>query len=138
MKKMLKFAVLLFAIFLFTGCGNDNKYIKEITYDEYVKMIEEEKTFALEIWATGCINCEELKPKLEQFTEEYKVTIYSIDQTTLKDKELEEFKKMTDIEGTPTILFYQKGKEETVSARCVGSVAYDKIVEKFRSSGMIQ
>lgn len=137
MKKFTKGLFLLAVLFLISGCGQ-SKYLKEISYEEYLKKIENKETFVLEITMEGCTHCKALKPKLEKFVEENKVTVYSIDESKIKGEDLIAFKDATLIEGTPTIIFYQEGVEETVSSRLVGDVSYSKIEQKFKSNGVIK
>ena len=40
--------------------------------------------------------------------------------------------------GTPTVIFYKNGKEETTAARIIGDTSKDKIVAKFKASGFIK
>lgn len=132
MKKVLSLFIIFICIFLITGCSN--KYLKEISYNEYKKLIENKETFAVEIMRSGCSACESFKPTLEDFVNEYKVEVKYINTDKLTDEEIDEF----GISGTPTIIFYKDGVEKTVSSRLIGAVSLDKIVSKFKANEFIK
>ena len=136
MKKVFKLCLIMISILFITGCGG-NKYLKKIDYKEYHKMLDNKESFVLEIMRTNCSACQNFKPKLEEFVKEYKVTVYYIDTDDLSDKEKDKLFDETGIEGTPTVIFYKNGKEETVASRIIGSVSYEKTVTKFKSNGII-
>ena len=136
MKKFSKLLIVLLLLFVTTGCGN--KYLKSISYKEYHKMLDNKESFVLEIMRTDCSACRNFKPKLEEFVKKYKVTVYYIDTDDLSDSDKEKLLNETGISGTPTIIFYKKGVEETRSSRINGSVSTEKLVEKFKANGIIK
>lgn len=130
--KKIKFIFIIVGILLLTGCSKSN--ISEITYDEYEKLIKNEETFILEVMQDGCSACESFKPTLEKVLKEYDIKIKSINTSKLTEEELNTF----SISGTPTVIFYINGKEETKAARLIGSVNKDKVISKFKASGFIK
>lgn len=136
MKKFIKLGVLLMFLFITTGCGN--KYMKEISYQDYKDLIKNKETFILEIMRTDCSACINFKPKLEEVAKEYKVQIKYINTDSLTDRENDKLFSDTGISGTPTVIFYHDGVEETVASRINGSVSKEKIISKFKASNFIK
>ena len=136
MKKIFKVSFMLLVIFLLSGCSN--KYLKEISYDEYKNLIKNKESFVLEIMSTNCSACINFKPKLEEVTKEYKVEVKYINTEKLSEKETKELYKEAGISGTPTVIFYKDGKEETKSSRINGSVSKDRIISKFKANSIIK
>lgn len=137
MKKFFKFSVFCICLLLITGCG-ENKYMKEISYKEYNKLLNDKETFILEIMRTDCSACKSFKPKLTEVINKYKINIKYINTDHLKKKEVDNLYQATGIDGTPTVIFYDKGVEETKASRINGSVSVDKIISKFKASGYIK
>lgn len=136
MKKFLKLTVIILCLFIFTGC--EKTYLKEISYNEYKELIENKKTFILEIMRTDCSACINFKPKLTQVAEDYEIEVKYINTDHLSEDEYNNLFDDTGISGTPTVIFYHKGVEETVASRINGSVSVDKIISKFKASGFIE
>ena len=130
--KKLKFIFIIMVILLITGCSKGN--IEEISYSEYQKLIDSKETFILEVMQDGCSACESFKPNLEKVLKDYNIEIKAINTSSLNDEQLSEF----GISGTPTVIFYINGEEETTAARIIGSVSRDKIISKFKASGFIK
>ena len=42
------------------------------------------------------------------------------------------------ISGTPTIIFFEKGNEESTLSRIVGEMSYEDTIEKFKENGYIK
>lgn len=136
MKKFLKVFILIGALVLITGC--DSKYLKKISYSTYKEKLENKETFALEIMKKDCTHCKSLKPKLISVVEKYKIKMYYIDTATLSEEDYEKLYQETGIEGTPTIIFYHNGVEETKSSRVTGDCSKDKLISKFKVNGFIE
>lgn len=135
--KKIKVLIIILSIFFITGCGN-NSNVESISLSEYNKMIKNKDTFILEVMRQSCSHCEILKPRLEEVAKEYNINIKSIDLDSIKNViELEEFTEKTS-DGTPTIIFYEKGEEKSVAYRIVGSVTKQKLIEKFKDMGYIK
>ena len=136
MKRFLKFSLLCFCLLLITGCGN--KYMKEVSYKEYHKLLDNKETFVLEIMRTDCSACQSFKPKLTEVLNKYKIEVKYINTDHLSEKDLKKLYNETGIDGTPTVIFYTKGEEETKATRINGSVSVDKIISKFKAVGLIK
>lgn len=139
MKKVIKYIVIVFTlIFLLTGCSNDEKYIKEITLDQFKEKIANKQTFALYVGNENCSHCIAYLPTLKSVLKEYKITIYHLDNSKLSDKEYSEFTTYISISGTPTVAFITDGEEETTLNRIVGEISKEDTIERFKTNGYIK
>lgn len=130
--KKLKFLIILVALFLISGCSKS--YLKEISYDEYKKLLEDDETFILEVMSNDCTACKDFRPKLEEVASDYKIEVKYINIDKLTADQYDELA----VSATPTVIFYIDGEEETTAARIVGSVKKEKIISKFKASGFIE
>ena len=80
--KKFKFLVILLALFLISGCSKS--YLKEISYDEYKKLLEDKETFILEVMSDDCTACKDFRPKLAEVASEYQIEVkyINIDKLT--------------------------------------------------------
>ena len=140
MKKLL---VLLTTILLFTGCNKLKSY-EEINYEELNKMIENKEDFILFIGSSTCSHCAAYKEKVNKFVKEYQTKIYYIDIHKFSETESNKFKLIVNFEGTPTTVFFEKGKEKedengnVRTYRIEGNIEYSKVVEKIKKAGFIK
>lgn len=130
--KKIKLVLLVIGIILLTGCSKSN--LKEISYKEYKNLIDSKESFILEVMREECTACKSFKPNLEAVIDKYNIEVKYINTDKLSDDELDEF----GISGTPTLIFYNDGVEETTASRLVGSVSQDKIIAKFKANGFIK
>ena len=126
----------MFFVLLFTGCS-DNKYLNEISYKKYHELLDNKESFVLEIMRTDCQACIDYKPTLKKFVNDYKVEVKYINTDHLSKENLEKLFDETEIDGTPTLIFYKNGEEETVASRIIGNISYEKTVNKFKANGII-
>ena len=73
--------------------SDDFSEIKEISYNDYESMMEDGKTFVLLIVREGCTYCEQFNPIITEVVTEKHIPVYSIDISTLEDKESEALQK---------------------------------------------
>lgn len=130
--KKIKLVLLVIGIILLTGCSKSN--LKEISYKEYKNLIDSKESFILEVMREECTACKSFKPNLEAVIDKYNIEVKYINTDKLSDDELDEL----GISGTPTLIFYNDGVEETTASRLVGSVSQDKIIAKFKANGFIK
>ena len=137
MKKKIKFLLIgMFIVFL-TGCGNSTNTITEIDYSELENLIENKESFILEIVQTGCSHCEEFSPRFTAVLKTNDLTAYSLNLYNMTDDEREKFSELTtSVTGTPTVLFFEDGKE--TSNRINGAVDNEKIEEHLKDAGYIK
>lgn len=137
MKKKIKFLLIgMFIVFL-TGCGNSSNTITEIDYSKLEDLIDNKESFILEIVQTGCSHCEEFSPRFTAVLKTNDLTAYSLNLYNLTEEEREKFSELTtSVTGTPTVLFFEDGKE--TSNRINGAVDNEKIEEHLKDAGYIK
>ena len=129
MKKVIKSIIIIFTlVFLLTGCSSDEKYIKEITLDQFKEKMANKETFALYVGNENCSHCITYLPTLKSVLKEYDITIYHLDNSKLSDKEYSEFTTYIGISGTPTVAFITDGEEETTLNRIVGEISKESFI----------
>lgn len=137
MKKKIKFLLIgIFIVFL-TGCGNSSNTITEIDYSKLEDLIDNKESFILEVVQTGCSHCEEFSPRFTVVLKTNDLTAYSLNLYNMTDDEREKFSELTtSVTGTPTVLFFEDGKE--TSNRINGAVSNEKIEEELTDAGYIK
>ena len=118
-----------------TGCNNTNT-ITEINYSDLEEMIDNKESFILEIVQTGCSHCQEFSPRFKAVLKTNDIEAYSLNLYNLTEEESEKFDELTTISGTPTVLFFEDGKE--TSNRIYGAVNNEKIEEHLKDGGYIE
>lgn len=127
MKRKIKYLLItILAIFL-TGCSNSN-VITDIEYSKLEELIDNKESFILEVVQTGCSHCEEFTPRFRAILKEENMEAYSINLYNLTEEDAEKFNKLTtSVSGTPTVLYFEDGKE--TSHKINGAVSNEKIEE---------
>lgn len=142
MKKSMKlFVLFLVLVTIVVGCGNnqESKYLVSISEKEFYEKIENKDTFILEVVQTGCSNCASFTPKYTAVLEEYKITSYSINISDIKDsKDKEKFLNEFEVDGTPTVIFFEDGVETSTMKRLTGDRDKDAIIAKLKVNGYIE
>ena len=134
MKKLIILTLIVISTIMFTGCSNNN-VINEINFDELEEKIDNKDSFILEIIQTGCSHCEEFSPRFKAVLKTNNLEAYSLNIYNLNNEEREKFNDLITISGTPTVIFFEKGKEEN---RISGAVSNEKIEEELKGSGYIK
>lgn len=135
MKKLLKLISVFIVVLLVSGCSSN---VKEITYNELEKKLENRESFILEIVQDGCSNCESFSPKFNEVLKEYEIKAVSINLTNITQEENTKLNNMYNISGTPTVIFIEKGEEPSISRRIVGDISKDKIISKLKIAAYIK
>lgn len=135
MKKIIIVLLIIISSLIITGCSND-EVIKEISYEELEERINNKESFILELVQTGCSHCEEFSPRFQAILKTNNLNAYSLNLYNLTEDEIEKFDNLTTVTGTPTVLFFEDGKE--TSNRINGAVANDKIEEELKENGYIK
>lgn len=130
--------LLISIVFIFTLTGCSNKHIKEISFKEFEKKIENKDTFAVYIGNKDCVHCVAYRPILEEVLDEYDINIYHLDNSKLSKKELSKMTDYVNISGTPTVAFLVNGEEESTLDRIVGESDKETTIEKFKANGYIK
>ncbi len=135
MKKILSIlAICLFTITL-TGCSS-NDTISEIDYSKLESMIDNDESFIVEVIQTGCHFCEEFSPRFEAILKTNNIKAYSLNLSNLTEDEEEKFNDLTNITGTPAVLFFKDGKEK-IANRIAGAVSNDNIKKHLEEAGYL-
>lgn len=103
-----------------------------------MEKVNNKENFILCVSATYCSHCQDYKPKLKKVANDYNILIYYIDIDELNEDEYDKFKKEFSFDGgTPTTIFFKKGKETTTATRIEGNVSTEKIITKLKANGFI-
>ena len=115
MKKKLYIMLLLVAGILLTGCSNTNTLnsIQELEYADFEEKIDNQETFILEVVQTGCAHCEEFSPRFRSILADNDLTSFSINLYNLSSEQRRTFLDTYNVQGTPTVLFFEKGQVQT-------------------------
>ena len=142
MKKTYVFICLFILLVTFVvGCGNkqENTYLKDISYEEFCKKIENKETFILEVVQTGCANCTSFTPKFTEVLEEHEITAYSLNLTDMeKDEDRDKFLDEYNVTGTPTVIFFKDGEETSTMKRLTGDRDKNTIIKKLKANDYIE
>ncbi len=127
MKKNIKFLLIGILALILTGCSS-NKVITDIDYSKLEEMIDNKESFILEVVQTGCSHCEEFSPRFKAVLKTNDEEAYSLNLYNMTDDELKKFNELTtSVSGTPTVLYFEDGKE--TSHKINGAVSNEKIEE---------
>ena len=96
-----------------SGKASSNvKTYKSLTYEEYDKKIKNNDTFLLFLWQTGCSHCESFEPKLKSVISNFNLEVYGLNMADLSEDEYAKVKNKTFISGTPTMVYFDEGKND--------------------------
>ena len=124
MKKIMAFFTLLFTV-IFAGCGcskpfslEENLYNNESetvfidleTFDEYQKLIDDKKSFAIYVYEPSCGGCIAFSPILTEYLQENDLAIYRINVSVAKS---EDGIIKDEMEGTPALFLFNNGEYVT-------------------------
>ena len=144
MKRILKIlSLFIVVIVLVSGCGSDKskEYLIDISYEELNEKIKNNDSFILEIVQDGCSHCSKFTPIFTSVLDEYKVTAYSINihETKIGKENLQEFLNTYGKDlGTPTVIFFENGKETSTMQRMEGEKSKSQIISKLKTNGYIK
>lgn len=135
MKKIMAVILIVISTIMITGCSNNNNTVTEINFKDLEEKINNKDSFILEVIQTGCSHCEEFSPRFRAVLKTNNLEAYSINIYNLSDEERKEFNDLVTISGTPTVIFFDKGKEEN---KISGAVSNEKLEEELKESGYIK
>ena len=127
-------AILIGVILIFSD--DKDAYLKEISIDKLETMISNKKDFILYIKQTNCSHCQEFQPNYVSVLNKYKVYSYVINLTDIDENSYNRLKEITNVEGTPTVYFFEKGK--ITSTKIEGAKSKDVITNKLKAMGYIK
>lgn len=137
MKRLL---MCLTVCFLFVGCtAKETNHVKsyvEIDYITYQEKIKNKDNFALYIGSATCSACQRFKTTLEKVITDYDLEIFYIDISQLSAEQYTEIWDVSNIGGTPTIVFISDGNIK-LFPRIDGAVPEALLVDQLKSAGYI-
>ena len=108
--KNIKRIILLVVIALFcASCGKKDN-LKSLSYSDFNKKLSNSETFFVVVIKDGCQHCENFVPKVRDVVNEYGITGYTLNFSSLSESEDEEFYNNFQVDSTPTTLFFKDGK----------------------------
>lgn len=118
MKKIFIFIISIVCLFSFTGCddsesmGTTGGYTtyKRISYDRFVELKEDGKSFPLVIGASTCSACQMFEVTMESFIQKNDIQVYFIDLDEVSDEERVNLLAEVNFSSTPTTVFYKDGQ----------------------------
>ena len=130
--------MLVFVLTFFSACSLKKEYLKDISYSDLSKKIDNGETFFFTVVQDGCSHCASFTPKFEEILKEYNIIGYKLNYTNMTENELKSFEEKfgTNI-GTPTTIFIVNGKEESYLTRLVGNQSKTKVIERLKTQGYI-
>ena len=127
------------SLFLFTGCSNSKlTTYTEISYDDYVNMMDNGESFPLVIGSSTCSACSMFKGTMESFISKYQVNVRYLDISKLSDEQFNLLKSEINFSSTPTTIFVENGKHTSVYYRIVGSENLSNVVKAYTKMGYLK
>ncbi len=94
--------------------------ITSLNYEEYLKLIEENKTFVIDFYASWCLPCKELSKVIDEISKNYShIDFYKVN-IDIEDRLCDMFR----VSSVPTMFFV---KDKTIVYRQVGYVDYSEL-----------
>lgn len=115
---------------------DETEYIKEISLNDVIDKQEDKDSFILYIKQTDCEHCKEFTPTLMSVLRENDIKAYALNLTDLTEEEMEIYTDTFDVNGTPTVLFFDEGNESLI--RIEGAQSKAKVKSKLESTGFIK
>ena len=135
---MKKFLVMVLFIFLVCGCGSRKlTTYTEISYQDYINMMENKESFPLVIGSATCSACSMFKGTMESFISKYQVNVRYIDISKLEENDYNLLMSEVNFSSTPTTIFIKDGKQTSVYYRIVGAESLSNVVSAYKKQGYI-
>ena len=115
---------------------DEGKYIKDISLNEVVDKIDNKDSFILYIKQTDCEHCKSFTPNFISVLSKNNIKAYSLNISNLSEEENTTYSELFDVEGTSTVLFFDKGNESLI--RIEGEQTKAKIKSKIEAAGFIK
>lgn len=129
--------VLISSCLLITGCHSNNN-LKSLTLEQLEKKIEKQENFIVAVIQTGCSACQSYEPIYSTVLSQYDLEAYTINLTDLTQEETDRLDQISYVSGTPTTLFFTKGKLENSYHKLVGSATSDALKNRLEYLGFIE
>ncbi len=125
---------LVAVIFIFSN--DESKYIHEISFSEVVNKIENKDDFILYIKQNGCEHCRAFTPNFVSVLSDNNLEAYALNLSDISEEDNESYEEMFDIDGTPTVLFFDDGNESLI--RISGEQTKANIKSKLEATKFIK
>ncbi len=133
---ILVLVIVILSVISIVFSDNPDKYIKEIGINEVIKKQKHEDSFILYIKSTNCEHCKVFTPRLTSVLKENKLKAYALNLANLSEEDTKTYENTFTIEGTPTVLFIDKGNESLI--RIEGEQTKEVIKSKLEAAGFIK
>lgn len=121
---------------VFSNISNESKNVHDISFSEVTNKIKKKESFILYIKQTDCEHCKVFTPKFISVLNDNNIEAYSLNLTNLSDNDKEAYNDLFDVNGTPTVLFFNEGEESMI--RIEGEQTKARIKSKIESAGFIK
>jgi len=125
--------VVVLSIIAVVFSDSEDKYLKEVSINEVLDMKKAEKTFILYIKQTNCEHCKVFTPRFLSALRDSKLKAYVLNLTNLSEDDKKTYDDTFDVDGTPTVLFFDSGNESMI--RIEGEQTKEKIISKLKAVG---
>ncbi|MGN0993041.1 MAG: thioredoxin family protein [Bacilli bacterium] len=142
MIKKYKWLILFIAIIIalivvcFVFSEDEDKYIHDIGLSDVIDKMDNKDSFILYIKQTDCEHCKAFTPNFISVLSQNNIEAYSLNLSNLSEEENTTYSELFDVEGTPTVLFFEDGNESLI--RIQGEQTKAKIKSKIKSAGFIK
>lgn len=110
---------------------NKSEIIELSNIDEFIKLEKEKDSFGIYIYLPGCLTCSKFKPILDDFSETYNITLYTISYLKIKNTSNTLIK---NIETAPSVALFSNGQLVTyLDANKDEHIEYYENIEGFTS-----
>lgn len=90
-------------LLFFLNSTNEETGVNAVSADELQQKLDEDQEVVVYFWQTGCEYCEQVKPYVEPFIEDYDAVSINLAEHDVWGT--------YDINGTPTVIRFEDGKE---------------------------
>ncbi|WIM40022.1 thioredoxin family protein [Paenibacillus sp. PK4536] len=131
---MKKLVIVLTGVFLITAIlffsigklmNSEVALYKDIKTTDVQQMESNKQDFILYLYQKTCIACKQVKPIINDYIKSENKDIYAIDINADNNKNF--IIQDLEIQGTPTVIFYKKGKE---NSRMISTFTKQEFYEK--------
>ena len=110
---------------------NKSEIIELSNIDEFIKLEKEKDSFGIYIYLPGCLTCSKFKPILDDFSETYNITLYTISYLKIKNTSNTLIK---NIDTAPSVALFSNGQLVTyLDANKDEHIEYYENIEGFTS-----
>lgn len=128
--------IIALAVVCFVFSEDEDKYIHDIGLSDVIDKMDNKDSFILYIKQTDCEHCKAFTPNFISVLSQNNIEAYSLNLSNLSEEENNTYSELFDVEGTPTVLFFEDGNESLI--RIQGEQTKAKIKSKIKSAGFIK